>query len=228
MSTLICLLVVAALALALAGCSRREGRASTDSALTPPTSRRSEQMGAASSPGDRTDIERRLEKLARSRAREVKSGVYATCYVPAMPPERFEYVCPACGAKTLYARGEEWDRAADLIRTLQWELDACRRGVKELKGIRAELYEKEFCSRCTPGAVNPRLGLIVRYEGASEPHIARGISSYDLTILKAFLNGEETLKSSDGDVTPLKKSLPRLRELLGLPADQEAGTDGAR
>ena len=41
------------------------------------------------------------------------------------------------------------------------------------------------------------------------------VNLYDARILKAFLTGEKTWRGDFGDERSLKKSLPRLRQLLG-------------
>ena len=152
------------------------------------------------------DYQQRLQKLAASEPpKELSLG--AMCYKTAMPPDRFDYVCPTCKAKTVLANPKRSRNSR--------ELDACRRQLKQIKGLKAELIETGFCATCFPKAKVPSLDLVI-HNADGTSHRVNGISSNDLLLITEFLAGETKHKGSQGRETPLKDHLPRLRQLLGL------------
>jgi hypothetical protein len=201
---------VLALGVLLAGCGR--GGDSTGS-------QRGAPRMAASPLNSREQVELRLQKLAeRPAPKELQPG--AMCYEMAMPPTRHEYVCPTCGEKTLYALAKdegEADRRGDhsLIQTLGWELKGCRTVVKEIKGIDVELDESAFCRKCSPDVEKPTLELVVKYEG-EDPHRVKSIRPEDLTLIKEFVEGKDVHDAGMRGQVPLKKSIKRLKVLLGV------------
>jgi hypothetical protein len=84
----------------------------------------------------RAELERRLEALAAAEPPSDAVPVAAMCYETAAPPERIDYVCPSCGAKTLYNR--------DRSEIIADELPACRREVAASHGLRVSLDESQF------------------------------------------------------------------------------------
>jgi hypothetical protein len=155
------------------------------------------------------DYQQRLEKLAASEPpKELSLG--AMCYKPAMPPDRFDYVCPTCKTKTVLANPKR-SRSSR-------ELDACRRQLKRIKGLKAELIETGFCAICFPKAKAPSLDLLI-HNADGTSHRVNGISSNDLLLTTEFLTGETKHKGNQGRETPLQDHLPRLRQLLGLPKE---------
>jgi hypothetical protein len=166
----------------------------------------------------RAAIALRLQRLADSTPRPA-SRVFATCYIMALPPETAEYICPTCGAKTLYAISKASgkltaDEKASIIAAVDQEIPSCREGIKEIHGLEVSLHEKSFCSKCSPGVVRPTLGLMIRYPEQNYSHATWGIDSYDLRLIAEFLSGKDRIGDEDEDL--LKDHLPRLRELLGV------------
>ena len=154
-------------------------------------------------------LRERLEKLAASEPpKELSLG--AMCYRPAMTPDRFDYVCPTCKAKTVLANPKRSRNSR--------ELDACRRQLKQIKGLKAELIETGFCATCFPKAKVPSLDLVI-HNADGTSHRVNGTSSNDLLLITEFLAGETKHKGGQGRETPLKDHLPRLRQLLGLPKE---------
>jgi len=164
----------------------------------------------------RVEIAAKLAKLATSKP-PTKLAQGAMCYEVMAPPDRMEYVCPACGEKTLYAtegEGASPDAHA-AIATMQFELEGCRRLAKQIAGLDLALDESAFCRKCTPEGQAPRLCLVVRYAGQDTPHRAEGISTDDLVLIQEFLAGKDRHVSADWE-SPLKKHLSRLQFLLGF------------
>ena len=159
----------------------------------------------------REQLRTRLAGLAK--APPPKPSMGAMCYDMAMPPQRAEYVCPACGEKSLYVEG--------LAQTVAWELQSCRRQFKELQKVSGDavrLDESLFCRQCKPDEEEPALVLVVSYKEGN-PHRTKGVDSNDLRLVTEFLSGETGHKDFYDAVTPLNKHAERINELLGLGAD---------
>lgn len=151
-------------------------------------------------------LRERLEKLAKSAPPE-KLSLGAMCYDMAMPPDRFDYVCPACKTKTVHARAKNQA-------PLQWELDACRRALKTIKGLDIELTETGFCAKCDPGAEKPVLGIRIRY-ASGKIHAVAPVTSVDLLLIAEFMVGKDKHDAGQGGEKPLQDYTKRLAELLG-------------
>ncbi len=152
----------------------------------------------------------RLNELAQSEPpKDLSMG--AMCYDVASPPERFDYVCPVCNAKTVLVNERRYSRTP-------WELDACRRLVKEIKGLDVALVETGFCQTCFPHAERRSIDLVVHHPNGSS-HCVQGITGNDLKLLAEFLAGQEKHMGARGQETPLRDYADRLRELLVLPED---------
>lgn len=139
----------------------------------------------------------------------------AMCYSIAVVPERTDYVCPTCGDKTLYAFDNTledpnaFQRSWD-VATISNEIESCRRLVKQINNFDIELDESQFCKVCSPGIECPQLGLAVKHPDKSKLHRVWGVNEYDLTVIKAFTDGQlQTKEFSDTRVR-------RLEELLGV------------
>jgi len=165
----------------------------------------------------REEVRLALQRLAKSRP-PAKLKMGAMCYTPAPHPLTADYVCPKCGEKTVYAfdssdaanRARNYDAIEALL-----QLTACRRGLAAIRGLDAELDESEFCRKCSPKASQPRLILVVRYPDGAPPHRFAGVTGEDLVLIREFLSGSRRhVGPNEGD-SPLKDSIPRLRELLG-------------
>jgi len=129
------------------------------------------------------------------------------CYKPAAPLVRFDYVCPICHAKTILA-GEP--RSSEALR----QLDACRRLVKEIKGLDIALTETGFCAKCNPDAAKPIIGLRIRY-APDRIHSVAPVTTDDLVLLGEFMDGKDKHDRGPGGEKPLRDYSKRLGELLG-------------
>jgi len=169
-----------------------------------------EPLFAGSSP--RETLKARLEKLSKSPPpKNLKMG--AMCYDMAEPPDRIDYVCPACGEKTLYARDDK--NRGSLTFFLSYQLQECREIAKKVKGLDIVLGEHEFCRKCSPATKAPVLILKVNYPG-EKTHVVRDVHEDDLGLLVEFMNNSDRHVGGQGRETPLKDYVPRLRELLGI------------
>lgn len=139
------------------------------------------------------------------------------CYASLPRQKTVTYVCPVCGEKTLYHEGN-----ADFV---QGELAICHRLFSETKkntDLSLSLDESSFCAKCAPKATEHQLALIVVYPDGRR-HVSAPISWRDLAMLDAFLKGEDAYRTFNDGSRPLKPELPRLRELLGVPASAAKG-----
>ncbi len=170
-------------------------------------------FGAELPRGSRAGIADRLAALAREPApTDLSRG--AMCYAPMPEPPRVEYLCPACGERTVYpASGEGYYACL--------RIDACRRLVGEIRGLDVRLDESEFCAKCRPGTISPRLTLVLKVPGARARRIAK-FREEDLVLLAEFTTGSSRHDGGPGGETPLKDHLPRLVTLLGV---KPAGAD---
>lgn len=207
----------------------------------------------------RDEMRKRLEELAKSAPpKDLSSG--AMCYEMATPPERAEYVCPACGDKTLYATGRQPDTKGptgllrwlgrllgavtepesqeprpgdeapgtgksrdpvglDLVSLVEWGIPDYRRQLQESGAAAAgvRLDESQFCERCRPGVAEPKLALVVPYEGEGGTHRVEGVSEEDVQLVCELFKGEGKHNQGATGEVPLKEHTRRLAELLGVP-----------
>lgn len=204
---------------ALAATVARGGEGS-DVKRTPQTSQAAARQAPTQS---RAELEKRLTTLA-SRQPPSRLAVAAMCYEMAAPPIRLEYVCPACGARTLYAAQEHDEKADAAARRVPWEtltdligeIRELRATAAAIKGLDVRLDESQFCSRCSPDSGEPRLVLVLRYAGEAEPRRVPGVTPSDLQLLSEFMSGSLKHAAGMGEEQPLRDYLPRLRELLGI------------
>jgi hypothetical protein len=205
------LILIACLMLAGGGCSHR------GSSETPPPV-------AVSAKGiallDRTAIQTMLKKLAETPAPE-RLSFGAMCYEMALPPTRADYVCPKCGERTLYGdsttdtKGQLSSGAAMVV---DEEISACRREVQELHRLAGDavtLDESQFCRKCSPTVTDPKLVVHINFNDGDARDI-ENISAMDLRLLREFMEGKRLHKGEQDRETPLKDSLPRLQEILGV------------
>jgi hypothetical protein len=194
-----------------AGCSGIKGNS------TPKSSTSESSAVAEAKSSQRANIQRRLLKLAESKAPEF-DGVWATCYEIADPPETVQYICPKCGEKTLYKRGEGEEDIGSfgVNRFVEYELKSCRRAVKAIRTLDIALDESQFCKKCSPDSKSPKLVLIIKYKGEETPHRCEYVTLDDLRLLREFLAGYRKHTGPYDNKTPLKDHLERLSELLGI------------
>jgi predicted RNA-binding Zn-ribbon protein involved in translation (DUF1610 family) len=163
----------------------------------------------SSTSDQRADMAQRLEQLAATDPPQGLPTIGAMCYEPTALPASAEYVCPECGARTQYG--------VDEALVVKEELPACRREVKEIPVLRVRLDETTFCRKCSPKAKDPKLALLIRYRGQSEPLRVEGVGWDDLKLLREFLEGSDRHKGERDAETALVDHVGRLRVLLGFP-----------
>ncbi len=156
----------------------------------------------------KAELQKRLKALAKEPA-PTNLAPGAMCYKVAVNPLRVEYACPVCAEKTLYAEANRWDLVANLA--------SYRAAVDKFNklGLNCALDETEFCAKCGKGVKPQRLYLVVRHEDKSESKTALQGES-DLQIISAFLEKKDRYTSGNDAEIPLKKQLPRLKQLLGI------------
>lgn len=177
---------------------------------------RNDKPGTAASPVtvikikalSQSQIKERLSQLQTRSEPLPKMG--AMCYKMAASPDRAEYLCPTCGEKTLYR--------SDMAHFIEQSLGKCRRKfehLKEIDGTAFSLDESRLCHKCQPKADNRLLALTVRYQDG-KTHTTLSVNELDLQLLCDFVDGKESYSTSNDGEYPLKRELPRLRELLGM------------
>lgn len=172
----------------------------------------------ASNAGDlsRADIDAKLKELADKPA-PTKLAPGAMCYDMVMPPNRIEYVCPACGTKTILQN----NGAVDKTEWILPKVESYRNQALELQklGLNIKLDESSLCQKCS-GKTNssPKLYWIIKIEN-EERKIE--LQDEDASILKAFIKGQDRLHTQVQE-TPLKNHIKRLEELLG----KQSGSNG--
>jgi hypothetical protein len=134
----------------------------------------------------------------------------AMCYEMAMPPQRAEYVCPTCGAKTLHNK-------ASTAQDATWTVESFRASTKKLVelGLTAKLDETFLCSACRKKDVPDKFFLEVTMDGKV---IRNSVQGKDFALLESFLSGKRAWEGDYGKESPLKGELPRIRLLLGVAA----------
>ena len=172
----------------------------------------------AAQPLSRADVVKRLRQLADSPP-PAKLSQGAMCYDMIGPPERFEYVCPTCGEKTLYAR-QGGDRQAEGW-ILGRNLLTCRRLAAQVKTLNVKLDEAQFCKKCSPEVKKPGLSLLVTYPGETEARQTNGITDTDLDRLIAFLAGKDRYDIGQGHEVALRDNLARLDQIFGVEVERE-------
>ena len=168
---------------------------------------------------DKKEIRKQLQELAR-KAPPIKLAMGAMCYEMAAPPNRIDYVCTTCGEKTLYA-SEPNETFSEEQWLIHFELQGCRRLVKEIKTLNVSLDEAAICKHCSPEAKERIIVLVVKYNDGSV-HRTAGVTMNDLTLLKEFSEGKTKHKTFTGFEEPLKKHIPRIEELLGVSLKYES------
>jgi hypothetical protein len=139
----------------------------------------------------------------------------AMCYKRAAPSQTVDFVCPKDGSRTLYGIGSPIGERVGHLPQLQ----AMARALAREAGSRATIVLdlSEFCRTCTPTPpAPPEPVLSVKLPDGKETR-TRGITPEDLVLLEEFLVGSSLHKASDGKTSPLEESLPRIREILGMP-----------
>jgi hypothetical protein len=170
----------------------------------------------------KSEIVKRLHNLAKMKPLEAEP--FEGCEINfAKPYDRFEYVCPKCEEKTLYAK-ENGDRIGSHIE--HWKIQGCRHAICKIRGAYVELDESEFCKKCSSDVESPKLNISVRFKWALSSHHVFDIRSEDLQLMAEFLEGSDKhiLSLELANVLkvreePLQKYIDRLIVLLNVPLD---------
>lgn len=150
----------------------------------------------------------KLDELAQQPAPEdLQPG--AMCYSMAAPPDREEYICPACGERTLYATVGSCSKVC--------EVPAARDTARRLSRYGVSIDETSFCKHCSPETKGPQIALLVRYADG-EQHRVEDVARADLQLVEDFFAGHGIHEGGMGRQWPLKNQLKRLAQLLLAPA----------
>ena len=161
----------------------------------------------------RQEVDRLLDKIAKSPPPENLS-FGAMCYATIGPPMREEYVCPVCGTKTLYTSKEERKGFYEIVHVFSYR-EQCET-LRKL-GWDVKLDESFLCSKCRKPEQSKDFFIVVTIDGKTT---RTKMQRDDLTKLIAFAKKERVWKTRQDMEIPLKKELPRIRELLGMPATE--------
>jgi hypothetical protein len=153
---------------------------------------------------------------ALSANRRPRPAPAAMCYKQAAPIETTDFVCPKDGARTRYPA--DGPLAARVLELARLKADARRLATPEVAARAAIALDlSELCRTCTPQALaTPEAVLEVKLPSGKLTR-TRGITHDDLVILTEFFAGGTVHKTADGKTVPLEQSLPRIRQLLGMP-----------
>ena len=112
----------------------------------------------------------------------------------------------------LAAQGKDFDRT-ELNAMLDRLAASPEPKIEPHKGLNIELDESCLCQTCGKGIVEDE----VRFGKLCWVINGRKVKAEpsDINLLSTFLDGKVILTGSRGAKSPLKKQLPRLRELLG-------------
>jgi hypothetical protein len=95
-------------------------------------------------------------------------------------------------------------------------LPSYRRIAEDIKDFGVELDESQFCRKCSPEVKEPKLFLVVRYDGEAEPHRYEGVTLDDIQLVSEFLTGKDKHTGGQDAESPLKNYIERLEKLLGV------------
>lgn len=161
-------------------------------------------------------VDKLYEMLAElENAPKPEAVLGAMCYMQMAPPNRVDYICPVCGKKTVHVQSEDKDW---MFIEYLLDVENCRREIQvipESFEFTLGLDESEFCAHCSPNVHVPKLALIITYRDGRSFRTSP-IKRDDIRMLGAFLRKGYDYSTVRDDVHPLKDSIPRLRELLGL------------
>jgi hypothetical protein len=164
----------------------------------------------------REQLNAMLDELAKTPApTELSPG--AMCYEMAAVPERSEYSCPSCGAKTIYTY-KDWTVSELVAGGLKSFHDSVATLVK--LGIDAKLDERSLCETCRESLKEKNAaGDLFLDTTVDEKTTRNKIQKSDLAMLAAFLKKDDIWKDEAEEEHSVKNSMPRIRELLGIKAD---------
>ena len=169
----------------------------------------------------RQDIQKQLAVIANKPPPKILA-MGAMCYKIAGPPTRFDYVCPACGEKTLYVMDTADEEARRQFQNVAWkfrDMETLRRLTQQIDKLDVRLDELEFCTHCSSKTESPKVALVIQYPDQPKPIWVWDVTPNDLLMLKAFADGQLKYKNQQDFEAALKKNLPRLEELLGVKTE---------
>lgn len=181
-----------------------------------------EAKDAKTASRSRENLRAELSKLSKSTPPDPDSLIHhATCYAPMKPVTQLEYSCEKCKEKTVYkvnyevktiGGGSAWGEIGEIS-----EIRSLARGISD-KNLTIYLDESACCSKCSNGKQNGEVFLEVSYPGEAKP-VRTKINAMDMRALLALLSGSDRVGTYGPDAAPLKDSLKRLEEILGIKAD---------
>ena len=158
-------------------------------------------------------FDKMLEKLAKKTV-PTSLDIGAMCYEIAETADRVEYVCPACGGKTILVNFSNAWWLND------WTLKRYREDVKKVKalGLDATLDERSWCETCRVNMESlPDAGELFLEVKIGEKTTRTKIEDGDFAKLIAFLEKKDKWLGDQDQEYPLNAELPRIRTLLGMP-----------
>ena len=142
----------------------------------------------------------------------------AMCYSIAISStDRFTYICPICGERTIYKKNKIKDKDWWSVKwVLESGLTSCRREVDKVSGINIQLDESQFCGHCSPNVKKPELCLLVNVGGESDTSKVCDINYLDIRKIQEFLNGELIhITGNEGEV-PLVDDIEWFKQLFSV------------
>jgi hypothetical protein len=159
----------------------------------------------------RDEIVKMLDRVEASAEPEQVMG--AMCYEPMALPDVMEYICPVCGQKTVYSDETTW---------MMYEIEASRQvfdQIRDVSRLDLALDETSFCSFCRPGETDHRIELLVTWDDGSAS--TSRVGTEDLRMLLGFLEGRLSYVTANDAEIPIRPSLERIEELLGVEGTEE-------
>lgn len=155
----------------------------------------------------RGEIKQRLAQLKRVEQYVVVQS--AMCYKPAAPATRVDYLCPKCGARTVFTENMAvYIRGIESARSTIPELN--RLSDKLKSELHFTLDESALCARCAKGKPGMR-AILVTTDMRKHAHRVDLEYPSDLYAIKCLLEGKRYAGlASLGDISD------RLRDLMGL------------
>jgi len=169
---------------------------------------------------EREEIKKLLQNLPTNMDRELNK-IGAMCYSVAGPPTEIDYVCPVCGEKTRYAATAEDQKNSEIIWEVNSNLPECRRWVSQVKGIKVELDERQFCKKCKPGIRRPVLILNLKIPGEKTKNRIEKIHSHKIKLLAEFTQGKVISTSPNDAETMLIESKSILEEMFKISPEEK-------
>jgi hypothetical protein len=144
-----------------------------------------------------------------------KPFIGAMCYARVAIPETSEYICPKCGEKTLYPRESKQPDNLNTIMMVHYELEQCRRQVKQIAQLAVELDGSQFCKKCSPNTQKPQLILVIHFPGEQNVHHYTGVTSASIYQLAEFLRISNDCNDLTNDAGKRPHCIEQINTILG-------------